>query len=221
MSPPIDVVLPCLDEAGALPWLLTRMPKGFRPIVVDNGSTDGSADIARGLDAVVVEAARRGFGEACHAGLLAAESSIVCFMDADASLDPRQLPRVVAPLHANASDLVLGRRRSVTRAAWPLHARIGNAVLARSLRRRTGLPLHDLGPMRAIRRRELLDLHLTDRRSGYPLQMVTAAAAAGLRVAEVDVDYLPRIGKSKVTGTARGTWIAVADMRKVLADVSR
>ncbi|MGH9178455.1 MAG: glycosyltransferase, partial [Acidimicrobiales bacterium] len=95
-----DVVLPVLDEAEALPWVLGRMPAGYRPIVADNGSCDGSADLARGLGAEVVVEPRRGFGAACHAGLLAATDEVVCFMDCDASLDPAELPLVVEPLVA-------------------------------------------------------------------------------------------------------------------------
>src|SRR4051794_40121835 len=102
----VDVILPCLDEAAALPWVLARMPAGARAIVVDNGSTDGSARIAAELGATVVHEPRRGFGAACHAGLEAATAEVVCFCDCDASLDPRQLARLLAPLHADA-DLVL------------------------------------------------------------------------------------------------------------------
>ncbi|MFE3599395.1 glycosyltransferase family 2 protein [Streptomyces sp. NPDC059096] len=212
-----DVVLPCLDEALALPWVLERLPAGWRAIVVDNGSSDGSAEIAAGLGATVVHEPRRGFGAACHAGLLAAEAEFVCFCDCDASLDPRLLTGFVAEVAAGRADLVLGRRRPERRAAWPAHARAGNLALARMTRRRTGLPLRDLGPLRATRREALLGLGLTDRRSGYPLEMVVRAADAGWRVTEHDVPYLSRAGKSKVTGTWRGTWQAVRDMRGVLA----
>lgn len=211
-----DVVLPCLDEAKALPQVLERIPVGWRAIVVDNGSTDGSAALARSLGATVVTEPRRGFGSACHAGLLAARAEYVCFCDCDGSLDPALLPSLVRRVADGESDLLLGRRRAEGRGAWPLHARAGNLALARMLRGRTGLRLHDLGPMRAARRADLLALDLTDRRSGYPLQMVVHAADAGLRVAEVDVPYRPRTGKSKVTGTWRGTWHAVRDMRAVL-----
>src|SRR6185437_12880121 len=103
----IDVVLPCLNEAEALPWVLSRFPNGFRPIVADNGSTDDSVAIARAQGALVVSAQPRGFGAAAHAGLVAAESDLVCFVDADGSLDPAQLPRVVAPITAGRADLVL------------------------------------------------------------------------------------------------------------------
>ena len=210
-----DVILPCLDEAAALPWVLGRLPPGYRAIVADNGSTDGSPGVARSLGARVVDARPKGFGAACHAGLLAATDDIVCFLDADGSLDPQQLPRVVAPLMAGA-DLVLGRRRPTARGAFPLHARLGNRELARQLRRRTGYDLHDLGPMRAGRREALLSLGIEDRRSGYPLEMVVRAARLGWTVVEVEVDYLPRTGRSKVTGTVRGTVGAVQDMSRVL-----
>jgi glycosyltransferase involved in cell wall biosynthesis len=213
----VGIVLPCLDEAGALPWVLERIPAAWQAIVVDNGSTDGSPDIARSLGATVVTEPRRGFGSACHAGLLAADADIVCFCDCDASLDPGLLVPFARHVATGEADLVLGRRRPQARGAWPLHARAGNLALARILRRRTGLRLRDLGPMRAARREALLALDLTDRRSGYPLQMVVRAADAGWRVREIDVPYLPRTGKSKVTGTWRGTWQAVHDMRKVLA----
>jgi glycosyltransferase involved in cell wall biosynthesis len=212
----INVVLPCLDEAQALPWVLERMPEGYHPIVVDNGSSDGSAHVARSHGAQVVHEPRRGFGAACHAGLLAATTEVVCFMDADASLDPRELPALVAALPR--ADLVLGRRRPTERGAWPVHARLGNAMLATSLNRRAqGLRLRDLGPMRVVRRAELLGLGLTDRRFGYPLEMVLRAARSGWNIAEIEVAYRPRRGRSKVTGTVRGTVRAVRDMRKVLA----
>ena len=213
----IDVVLPCLNEAGALPWLLTRMPAGYRPIVADNGSTDGSARIAADHGATVVNVPQRGFGAACHAGLLAASSEIVCVMDADGSFDPLDLEIVTGPVRDGGIDLMLGRRAPKTQGAWPAHARLGNMVLSAELRRRVGVPLHDLGPMRAARREGLLALDLQDRRFGYPLEMVMRASAAGWRIGEAPVPYYPRTGKSKVTGTVGGTVKAVRDMRRVLA----
>ena len=221
---PIDVVLPCLNEAGALPWLLTRMPAGYRPIVADNGSTDGSARIAAEHGATVVDVPQRGFGAACHAGLLAATSDLVCVMDADGSFDPQDLEiarrpsiRSTVPFLTGPVDLMLGRRAPRALSAWPAHARLGNMVLSAELRRRAGVRLHDLGPMRAARRQDLLALDLTDRRFGYPLEMVMRAAAAGWRIGEAPVPYYPRTGKSKVTGTVGGTVKAVRDMRRVLA----
>jgi len=216
----IDVVLPCLNEAGALPWVLSRMPSGYRAIVADNGSTDGSADVAASFGALVVPVPQRGFGAACHAGLLAATSDIVCVMDADASFDPGDLPAVSDPVAAGDVDLMLGRRSVRGKGAWPLHARIGNRVLAAELRRRIGVPVRDLGPMRAARREALIALALEDRRFGYPLEMVVRAAERGWRIAETDVPYYPRTGKSKVTGTLGGTVRAVRDMRRVLASIT-
>ena len=214
----IDVILPCLNEAAALPWVLARMPAGYRAIVADNGSDDGSSRIARSHGAVVVHVPQRGFGAACHGGLLAAASDVVCFMDADGSLDPADLPLVADPVLAGEADLVLGRRRPSARGAWSAHARLGNRVIAAAVQRRTGLQLHDLGPMRAVRRAGLGELALADRRFGYPLEMVIRAAGAGWRIAELDVPYHPRTGRSKVTGTVRGTLRTVRDMSRVLAE---
>ena len=212
----IDVVLPVLDEAQAIPWVLGRMQPGYRPIVVDNGSTDGSAAVAESLGAIVITETQRGFGAACYAGLVAASSPIVCFMDCDGSLDPVELPLVAAPVQRGEADLVLGARTPEPR-AWPLHARLANRLLARSIRRRTNLAVTDLGAMRAARRDALIDLQLTDRRSGWPLEMVLSAHGAGWSIIEVDVRYLRRTGRSKVTGTIRGTLQTVTDMRAQLA----
>ena len=212
-----DVILPCLNEAGALPWVLSRMPVGFRPIVADNGSDDGSADVARRYGASVVHVPQRGFGAACHAGLLAATSETVCFMDADNSLDPADLPLVAGPVLAGAADLVLGRRRPQRRGSWPLHARLGNQAIAAAVHRQTGLRLRDLGPMRAAGRAPLLDLGISDRRFGYPLEMVLLAARDCWRIAELDVPYHARTGRSKVTGTVTGTVRTIRDMRRVLS----
>jgi glycosyltransferase involved in cell wall biosynthesis len=211
----IEVVLPVLDEAEALPWVLGRMPAGFSALVVDNGSSDGSAEIAAALGARVVHEPRRGFGSACCAGLVAGRSEVVSFMDCDGSLDPRELPRVADRVARGQADLVLGARRP-ERGAWPVHARLANRALALELRRRTGVALRDLGPMRAARRDALLGLAIRDRRCGWPLEMVLRAAAAGWRVEEVEVSYRARRGRSKVTGTLRGSARAVRDMAAAL-----
>lgn len=218
------VVLPCLDEAAALPTVLAGLPVGWTALVVDNGSTDGSADVARRYGALVVRAETRGFGAACHAGVqeavrLLPPDDLLAFCDADATLRLDDLPRLAAPVLAGEADLVLGRRRTRGLRAWPPHARLGNAVLAAALRRRTGAPLRDLGPLRVARVAPYAALPLRDRRFGYPLEAVLRATEAGWRLREVDVDYLPRVGRSKVTGTALGTARAVRDMRRVLADL--
>jgi len=213
-----DVVIPVLDEAGALPALLGAIPPGYRSIVVDNGSTDGSGELAASLGATVVREPVRGFGAACWAGLLVADADdgVVCFMDGDGSLDPGDLPAVARPVLDGERDLVLGARAPTTRGAMPVHARAANAFLAWELRRRTGRPLRDLGPMRAARAEDLRGLGITDRRFGWPLEMVLLASSAGWRLAEVTVPYSPRTGRSKVTGTVRGTVRAVRDMGRVL-----
>jgi glycosyltransferase involved in cell wall biosynthesis len=215
-----EVILPVLNEAEALPWVLGRMPSGFDPIVVDNGSTDGSAEVAAGLGAHVIREPQRGFGAACFAGLMAATAPVVCFMDADGSLDPRDLHRVVVPVLEDDADLVLGARRPVTARDWPAHARVANRILAAELRRRAGLSLHDIGPMRVVRREPLRALGIRDRRFGWPLEMVLRAARAGWRVHEVDVAYLARRGgRSKVSGSVRGSLRAIKDMSTALAEL--
>ncbi|HVF13153.1 MAG TPA: glycosyltransferase family 2 protein [Acidimicrobiales bacterium] len=218
-----DVVIPVLNEAGALPDLLAAMPQGFTAIVVDNGSDDGSADIARAGGARVVAEPQRGFGAACWAGLVAADASdgVVCFMDGDGSFDPADLRRVAAAVLDGRADMVLGARRPTRSGAWPTHARLANRVLVAEIRRRTGVRLRDLGPMRAARRDPLIALGIEDRRFGWPLEMVLRAAAAGWRVEEIEVPYSPRVGKSKVTGTVKGTVRAVRDMSRVLVSVRR
>ena len=209
-----DVVLPVLDEALALPVVLADLPPNAIPLVVDNGSTDGSAAIARELGARVVVEPQRGFGAACWSGLRAATSDVVCFMDCDGSFHGGDLLEVAAPVLDGSADLVLGARHGTK--GWPLHARWANRALAFELRRRTGIRFTDLGPMRAVRREALLDLGVADRRSGWPLEMVLRAADAGWRIEERPVDYTPRIGRSKVTGTVAGTMRAVHDMAGVL-----
>jgi glycosyltransferase involved in cell wall biosynthesis len=213
----LDVVLPCLDEAAALPWVLSRMPPGARPIVVDNGSTDGSPDIAASLGATVVSEWRRGYGAACHAGLEAATAPLVAVMDCDATLDPNELARFVAAVVTpSAPTLAVGRRVPVSAASWSWPLQVANRVVARRVNRRTGLRLLDIGPMRVAPRRALLDLGLLDRRSGYPVETVVRAAEAGWSVVQLDVDYAPRRGRSKVTGTPLGAARAVRDMTAVL-----
>jgi glycosyltransferase involved in cell wall biosynthesis len=210
-----DVVLPVLDEAEAIPWVIERMPSGFTPIVVDNGSRDGSALKARRMGARVVDEPRRGFGAACYAGLEAATDDVVCFMDCDASLDPAELPALAGPVAKGEAELMLGARTPQP-GAWPQHARMANRILVMELRRRTGVRLQDIGPMRAASRAGLLGLGIEDRRSGWPLEMVLRALERGWRVSEVPVAYLKRAGRSKVTATWRGTARAVGDMARVL-----
>lgn len=213
----VDVILPCLNERDALAWVLERMPPDMAPLVVDNGSTDGSAVLARRLGARVVEATARGYGSACHAGLEASTADLVVTMDCDGSLDPAELPAVVRPVLDEELDLVLGRRRvGVLARGYPWPLRLTNRVLATRLTRHTGTPITDCGPVRAAYRTALLGLPIRDRRSGYPAETVVRAAEAGLRIGHVDVSYRPRIGRSKVTGSPRGFWRAYRDTSAAL-----
>ncbi len=215
----VDVVFPALNEAAGLAKILPLLPSGYRAIVVDNGSTDATCSVAESHGALVVSASQRGFGAACWAGLQAATADVIAFCDADGSFDTGQLPIVCDPVLAGVADLVLGRRIAQA-GAWPLHARVANWYLSRIIRRRTGLSLHDLGPMRAMRRDSLVRLAMTDRRSGWPLEMVLRSHRRGDRILEVDVSYAPRLGKSKVTGTVRGTLTAVKDMSRIFREVN-
>ncbi|GFG73319.1 glycosyltransferase family 2 protein [Mycobacterium botniense] len=213
----VTVVLPCLNEAEPLPAVLAAIPPGYQALVVDNNSTDGTAEVARRHGATVVTEPRPGYGAAVHAGVRAATTPIVAVIDADGSLDAGDLPRLVAELHRGA-DLVIGRRRPLPGVRWPGVARLGTAVMSWRLRSRYGLPVHDIAPMRVAHRDALLDLGVTDRRSGYPLELLVRAAAAGWRVVELDVAYGPRIGgKSKVSGSLRGSIVAIVDFWKAMS----
>ena len=213
----IDVVLPALDEAAALPGLLARMPAGYRPIVVDNGSTDGTAAVARDHGAVVIEethaglrrrllrrAVRRHGPRSCASWTPTAPSTPATWSSWPAPWWRAGPTSCSAPAGRSAAP----GRPTPGAANW---------ALAAEVRRRTGTAMSDLGPMRAARRPPLLALGIADRRSGWPLEMVLRAARAGWRIDEVPVPYAPRIGRSKVTGTVRGTVQAVRDMRRVLA----
>jgi glycosyltransferase involved in cell wall biosynthesis len=200
----VTVVLPCLNEEESLPAVLAAIPAGYRALVVDNTSTDKTACVAGRNGAAVVVEPRPGYGAAVHAGVVAATTPIVAVIDADGSMDPGDLPRLVAALDQGA-DLAIGRRRPVPGLHWPL-------------RTRHGLPVHDIAPMRVVRREALLKLGVADRRSGYPLELLVRAAAAGWRVVELDVSYGPRTGgKSKVSGSLRGSIIAILDFWKVIS----
>jgi glycosyltransferase involved in cell wall biosynthesis len=215
--PSLDIVLPCLNEVAALPWVLERIPAGMRAIVVDNGSTDGSAEAARAYGALVIDCRQRGYGAACHAGAEAATGELVAFCDCDATIDPGVIAAMAQLIDRGEADLVIGRRRPTTVRAWPLHARLANRELARRVRRRTGAALSDIGPVRVARRAPYLALGIADRASGYPVETVVRAADAGWRIVQADVAYLPRTGRSKVTGTVRGTWGAIRDLSAALS----
>ncbi len=212
----VTVVLPCLNEAESLPGVLAAIPDGYRPLVVDNNSADDTADVARRHGADVVTEMRPGYGSAVHAGVEAATTPIVAVIDADGSLDPADLPALVDELDRGA-DMAIGRRRPVRGLRWPWHARLGTAAVCWRLRSRYGLPVHDIAPMRVACRDALLALGITDRRTGYPVELMVRAAQAGWRVVERDVDYGPRTGgKSKVSGSLRGSVHAGLDFWRAI-----
>jgi glycosyltransferase involved in cell wall biosynthesis len=212
----VTVVLPCLNEAASLPGVLAALPDGYRPLVVDNNSTDGTAEVARRHGAEVVTERRPGYGSAVHTGVEAATTPIVAVVDADGSLDPAELPALVAELDRGA-DMAIGRRRPVPGLRWPWHARLGTAAVCWRLRSRYGLSVHDIAPMRVARRDALLELGITDRRTGYPVELMVRAAKAGWTVVERDVPYGPRTGgKSKVSGSLRGSFNAGLDFWRAI-----
>jgi glycosyltransferase involved in cell wall biosynthesis len=214
-----DLVLPCRDEAAALAALLPRVPSAFSVIVVDNGSADGTAEVARSHGARVVVEPRPGYGAAVHAGVEAATAEHLAVMDGDGSFDPRDLLPLLEDVRAGRADLAVGRRRPVRRGVWPWHARAGNALVVTWLRRRIDLPAHDIAPMRVCRREALLGLGVEDRRFGYPVELLHRATVAGWRVSEHDVAYHPRAAgtRSKVSGSVRGTVRTARDFWRVLS----
>jgi len=219
MEPVCDLVLPCRDEAAALASLLPLVPGEFSVVVVDNGSVDGTPEVARRLGALVVTEAVPGDGAAVHTGLLAAEREFIAFMDGDDSFDPADLLPLLEDVRSGRADLAVGRRRPVARGVWPWHARLGNALVVAWLRRRIKMPAHDIAPMRVTRRQALLDLDVRDRRFGYPVELLQKVTLAGWRVSERDVAYRPRAEgtRSKVSGSITGTVRAARDFWKVLS----
>lgn len=209
--PSLGLVIPALDEEAAIGAVVTAVPRGLVDdlLVVDNGSRDRTAAVARAAGARVVVEPRRGYGAACWAGVqaLAPGIGLVAFLDGDGSQDPAELPRLLDPLWRDAADLVLGVRRfDAGGADHPRHAVLGTRAVALVLQWRFGVRLRDLGPFRAIRREAMLGLDLRDRGFGWPVEMVAKAARHGLRIAEVEVSQRPRAGgRSKVAGTLGGS----------------
>ncbi|MGA8850690.1 MAG: glycosyltransferase family 2 protein [Aeromicrobium sp.] len=213
-----DVVIPCRDEAAALPAVLAGLPTGWRAIVVDNGSHDGTAEVAERLGATVVHEDRAGYGAAVHTGVEAATADHVAVIDGDGTMLLADLVPMLDMVRSGGARMAVGRRRPVERGVWPWHARLGTKLLAAVIRRRSGFGIHDLAPMRVSRRDDLLELGVKDRRFGYPLELMLRAAEAGWTVHEVDVAYGHRAPgtKSKVSGSVRGTARVIKDFAKVM-----
>ncbi len=213
-----DVVIPCRDEAAALPGVLAHLPQGWRAIVVDNGSSDGTAAVAENLGAIVVHEARAGYGAAVHTGVETATADHVAVIDGDGTMLLSDLVPMLDIVRSGGARMAVGRRRPVERGVWPWHARLGTKMLATVIRRRSGFGIHDLAPMRVSRRDDLLDLGVEDRRFGYPLELMLRASKAGWTVHEIDVAYGHRAPgtKSKVSGSITGTIRVIKDFAKVM-----
>jgi len=202
------LILPALNEAAVVGDLVRRTPRDLiaEVIVVDNGSADATAAVAREAGARVVSEATRGYGAACFAGVTALphDTDVAVFLDADGSQRPEEIPLVLNPILADRADLVLGARRLAGR--HPRHAAAGTRLVARFVAWRWRVPITDFGPLRAIRADLLRRLDMRDRAFGWPVEMVVKTAANGARILEVPVSHAPRqAGRSKVSGTLRGT----------------
>lgn len=211
--PTTAVIIPALNEEASLPLVLADLPAHLvdRVFVVDNGSTDNTAAVARAHGAVVVTEPRRGYGAACLAGIAAAQGhDILVFLDADYSDYPEDLVHLHGPVAAGTADLVIGTRmvRRESRRALLPQARFGNWLATRLMRWLFGLKCTDLGPFRAVRGEALRSLGMCDQDFGWTVEMQLRAHLAGLRVEEVPVRYRSRVGHSKITGTVRGTVMA-------------
>lgn len=206
----VSLIIPALNEAECLSSLIADIPSGLvdQVIVVDNGSTDNTCEVARASGAEVIYEPRRGYGYACAAGAAAAQGNALAFMDGDGSFLPDDLHNLLVPIHAGNVELVLGSRLTVTGqgSGMPSHQHFGNWLFVRLLRRRFGLVITDLGPFRVIRQALLSGLDMRERTYGWPLEMIIKTARKGLPIVEIPVSYRPRIaGQSKVSGTLSGS----------------
>jgi len=216
-----SLIIPALNEADCLAQLLAEVPVDLihQLIVVDNGSTDNTAEVAQKAGAFVVKEPRRGYGFACAAGVAAAEGDVLVFMDGDGSFVPDELLDLLKPIAQDKAELVLGSRalNGSQQEVMPLHQRIGNRLFAWLLRKRYGLRLTDLGPFRAVKREVLLKLNMQEYTHGWPLEMMIKSARNRVRILEVPVTYRPRFaGQSKVSGTLRGSVLAAYRFFRVM-----
>lgn len=215
--PTCDLVLPCRDEAAALPRLLARVPSWLHCIVVDNGSLDGTAAVAARLGATVVSEPLPGYGAAVHAGILASRAQIVAVIDGDGSVDPADLGPLLDAVASGWCRLAVGRRVPTEARAMSWPTRLVNGLVASWLRYK-GLPVHDVAAIRVCGRQDLLDLHIEDRRFGYPVELLRKVQAAGWSVQEFEIPYAPRARgtKSKVSGSLSGSALAAKDFVKAM-----
>jgi glycosyltransferase involved in cell wall biosynthesis len=208
----ISVVIPTLNEEEAIGEVVGAVPadRVHEIIVVDNGSTDNTRKNATIAGARVVLESRRGYGAACLAGAKAAAADIIVFLDGDRSDDPAQLETIAGPVVADRADLVIGSRLKgvLAKGAMPLHGRLGNRFMVSLLRLLYGVEITDIGSFRAIKAQTLFDLNMEQMTYGWPVEMVVKAARKGLRLQSVPIHYRKRIGRSKVTGTLKGTILA-------------
>ncbi len=202
----ISLIMPALDEERSIGHVLAALPGGIDDIVVvDNGSSDRTAEIAAKFGARIVDEPRRGYGQACLTGIAAlGTTDIVVFLDADFSDDPPRLGDLVRPIAEGHAEMVLGQRLPHAAAALTLPQHFGNRLACYLMRIVWGHRYRDLGPFRAIDRRALDRLGMADTNYGWTVEMQIKAVEAGLEIEEIDVDYRPRIGRSKISGTVRG-----------------
>jgi len=206
----VSVIIPTHNEGLSIGRVLADLPDDIvtEVIVVDSNSTDGTPDIAAKMGARIIQEPRRGYGRACLTGLAAASSpDVVVFLDGDYSDRPAELPLLLGPIVEGRADITLGSRLQERHSAGalPWHQVFGNRLAAGLIRLLYGVEITDLGPFRSARADVLRELALEEASYGWAVEMILKGALAGYRVVEVPVSYFPRIGKSKISGTVKGT----------------